>query len=77
MINYSYDIIRSIGTINMRTDAEGNTWNKELNIISWNGQQPLYDLREWSDDRKTMRKGIRLNKEEIKELRQLLDSEEL
>lgn len=77
MMNYSYDIIKTIGAINERTDAEGITWIKELNIMSWNGQQPLYDLREWTADRKIMRKGMRLNRDELKALQQLLNNEEL
>ncbi|MBQ3282171.1 MAG: hypothetical protein IJH41_07190 [Eubacterium sp.] len=36
-------------------------WSKELNLVSWNGQQPpKFDIREWSPDHTKMSKGITL-----------------
>jgi hypothetical protein len=45
------------------------TFQKELNIISWNDRDPVYDLRGWNDDHTKMTKGITLNKDEFKELK--------
>lgn len=38
-------------------------WNKELNLISWNGREPKYDIREWSPEHDKMGKGITLSEE--------------
>ena len=47
---------------------------KELNIISWNGKEAKYDLREWSPDHEKMGKGVTLTNDELKSLRDLLNS---
>ncbi len=43
-------------------------WTKELNIVSWNGRDPKYDIREWAPDHTNMRKGITLNESEARAL---------
>ena len=49
-------------------------WKKELNIISWNGGEPKYDIREWDQDHLHMTRGITLTeKEAYKLLNALLD----
>lgn len=47
-------------------------WTKELNLISWNGAAPKYDLRDWAPGHEKMGKGITLSLEEIEELQKLL-----
>nr|WP_205762911.1 PC4/YdbC family ssDNA-binding protein [Aneurinibacillus aneurinilyticus] len=37
-------------------------WKKELNLISWNGREPKYDICEWSPEREKMGKGVMLDK---------------
>jgi hypothetical protein len=46
---------------------------EELNLISWNEKDPKYDLRDWSPEHEKMGKGITLNIEELKKLKELLD----
>ena len=48
-------------------------WKKELNLVSWNGGVPKYDIREWSPDHEKMGKGVTLTADEIAELKMLLD----
>lgn len=48
-------------------------WTKELNIISWNGREPKYDLRDWAPEHKKMGKGITLTAEELKNLKDVLN----
>ncbi len=48
-------------------------WSKELNLISWNGRDPKYDLRDWAPDHTRMGKGVTLSVEELKKLRDLLN----
>ena len=45
---------------------------KELNLISWNGREPKYDLREWSEDHTKMGKGITLTESELQVLSEAL-----
>lgn len=40
-------------------------FHKELTLISWNGREPKYDLRGWSEDHTEMTKGVTFNREEI------------
>ena len=50
----------------------GKGWTKELNVISWNGANPKYDIRDWAPDHEKMGKGITLTEEEAAKLRELL-----
>ncbi len=36
-----FEILEHIGIISIHPTG----WNKELNIVSWNGGQPKYDIR--------------------------------
>lgn len=47
---------------------EKSGWRKELNLVSWNEKEPVYDFRAWNEDHTKMGKGITLNEEEFKEL---------
>ena len=47
-------------------------WNKELNLVSWNGKVPKFDLRDWSPEHEKMGKGITLTNEEMKKLQEIL-----
>ncbi|WP_195986344.1 PC4/YdbC family ssDNA-binding protein [Clostridium sp. D53t1_180928_C8] len=73
MADIKYEIEKEIGVIS--ESAKG--WTKELNLISWNGKKAKYDLRDWAPERENMGKGITLSKEELKLLRELLNSMEL
>jgi hypothetical protein len=48
-------------------------WKKELNMISWNGKEPKYDLRDWAPDHAKMGKGITLTLEELQQLKVVLN----
>ncbi len=70
MADIKYDIIKEVGVL-----SESNTgWTKELNLISWNNREAKYDLRDWAPEHAKMGKGITLSLEELKELRNLLNS---
>jgi hypothetical protein len=66
---FEYKIEKNIATIN---DGMSNM-NVEVNLISWNGRKPTYDIRKWSEDHEKMSKGISLNEEEIIKLFQNAD----
>jgi len=73
MADIKYEIVKNIGVLSK--SASG--WSKELNLISWNDREPKYDLRDWSPDREKMGKGVTLSGEELKALKELLNSIEL
>ena len=64
MADIKFDILRQIGVLSQSSKG----WQKELNLISWNGGAPKYDLRDWSPDNEKMGKGITLTEEEAKAL---------
>lgn len=56
----TYEVIRNLGVLS--TSKAG--WTTEANLISWNGKEPVIDIRAWSPDREKMGKGITLTAEE-------------
>ena len=48
-----------------------NGWCRELNLVSWNGQQPpKFDIRDWSPDHTKMSRGITLFDNEMRKVSQ-------
>lgn len=43
-------------------------YTKEINLVSWNGAEPKFDIRNWHPGREKTGKGITLTKEEIMNL---------
>lgn len=68
MSDFSFEIVEELGIIS--TGSKG--WNKELNLVSYNGREPKFDIREWSPDHTKMGKGVTLSDEEVKTLFGLL-----
>lgn len=68
---YDYNIIRKIGVLSV-SRVNGHRWSKELNIISWNGHDPKFDIREWNNDHTMMKRGITLTRDELKKIYYLL-----
>lgn len=66
--DFRYDIVEEIGVLS--ENAKG--WRKELNLISWNGATPKYDIREWAPEHEKMGKGVTLTKEELEALKKLM-----
>jgi hypothetical protein len=73
MTEIKYEIMKNIGIIS----GSSKGWSKELNLISWNGREPKYDLRDWAPEHAKMGKGVTLSVEELKKLRDLLNELEL
>ena len=68
MDKIEYEIVEELGVISERTKG----WTRELNLISWNGGAPKYDVRDWAPNHEKMGKGITLSKEEAESLKDLL-----
>lgn len=76
MREIQYEIVKEIAVLS--TGDSGYT--KEINLISWNGKEPKYDIRSFSPNREKCGKGITLNADEaaalLKALQKELDSED-
>ena len=73
MPEIKFEIIKNIGTLSESSKG----WTKELNLISWNGREPKYDIRDWDPDHEKMGKGFTLAEEELMKLKELLGEMEL
>lgn len=69
MAEFKFEIKEKIGVLSESSKG----WKKELNLVSWNGGAPKYDIREWSPDHEKMGKGITLNSDEVAKLKDILD----
>lgn len=49
-----------------------NGWAKEVNLVSWNGSEPKFDIREWSPTHEQLSRGITLKPVEMKVVVDLL-----
>ena len=68
MSEVKFEIQEELGTLS--ESAKG--WTKEVNLISWNGAAPKYDIRDWAPNHEKMVKGITLTAEEAEELYKIL-----
>lgn len=66
--DFTYEVVKNIGVLS--ESAKG--WRKELNIVSWNGGKPKYDIRDWSPEHDKMGKGITMNEEELQLLKDFI-----
>ena len=70
MSEIKYEIIKNVGVLS----ASASGWAKELNLISWNDREPKYDLRDWAPGHEKMGKGVTLSDDELRALKNLLNS---
>ena len=68
MAELKFEIKEYIGTVSESSKG----WTKELNIVSWNGANPKFDLRDWAPEHEKMGKGLTFTNEELKNLRDIL-----
>ncbi|PAF17078.1 hypothetical protein CHH69_06545 [Terribacillus saccharophilus] len=72
MAELSYEIVKELGVLSVSPKG----WQKELNLISWNGREPKYDIRDWAPEHEKMGKGVTLSAEEVSALRTLLQEQD-
>ena len=70
MADIKYDIVKEIGVLSENSKG----WRKEINLISWNGGEPKYDIRDWAPEHEKMGKGTTLNKDEAMKLKEILNT---
>ena len=66
----SYEVKKVLGVL----DSD-STMQKKLRLISWNGNEPKYDLRNWGTDKdgnEKCGKGLTMDREEIYSLYNIL-----
>ena len=68
MADIKFEIVMEIGVLSESPKG----WTKELNIVSWNGAEPKYDLRDWAPGHEKMGKGVTLTEDEVQRLSTLL-----
>ena len=64
----SFDIVEPLGVI----ASYSTGWCKELNLVSWNGGTPKYDIRDWAPDHERMSRGVTLHEKEMRTVIELL-----
>ena len=71
MKEIQYEIVKEIAVL-----SKGDSgYTKEINLISWNGREPKYDIRSFSPIREKCGKGITLNADEAAALLEALQKE--
>ncbi|MDU5107272.1 PC4/YdbC family ssDNA-binding protein [Clostridium sp.] len=73
MADIKFEIKETLGVLSESKKG----WKKELNLISWNGREAKYDIREWDSERENMGKGVTFTKEELKALKDILNQIDL
>lgn len=68
-----YIIYKHIGSLS----NENNGWTKELNYVSWNNREPVYDIRTWSQDHTKYGKGVTITPGEMKLLQDIIKNKDL
>ncbi|MBP5422689.1 MAG: hypothetical protein J6Y78_09640 [Paludibacteraceae bacterium] len=71
MEDFKFEITKEIAVLS--TNKSG--WTVELNMVSYNGREPKYDIRNWNPDHTKMAKGITLTQEEVESLLEALEEE--
>lgn len=69
MAEIKFEITKTLGILSQGSKG----WQKEINLVSWNDRKPKIDIRDWGPDHQKMGKGITLNSDELKQLKELLE----
>ena len=70
MADFKYEITQELGVLSESKSG----WTRELNLVSWNGGAPKFDIRDWAPGHEKMGKGISLSADEIGKLKKIIDS---
>ena len=61
MKEIQYEIVKEIAVL-----SKGDSgYTKEINLISWNGREPKYDIRSFSPNREKCGKGIKIGRAHV------------
>lgn len=73
MAGIEFEIMEEIGVISETKSG----WKRELNIVSWNGNEPKFDIRDWGPDHSKMGKGMTFAAEDLISLKKVLEEMDL
>ena len=73
MADFKFEITKSLGVLSEGTKG----WQTEITLVRCNERKPTIDIRDWAPEHEKMGKGVTLNKEELKKLKELLDDIDL
>lgn len=68
-MDIAFEIKSHIGTIKKYSTG----WSKEVNIVSWSGNDDKVDIRDWDDTHERMSRGITLSFDETIMLVKILE----
>ena len=67
---FSYEIMEEIAVLSKNNKG----WQKDLYLVCWNGNPPIFDLRVWAPNHEKMGIGITLTNEEMETLKLFLST---
>lgn len=70
MADFKYEITQELGVLSESKSG----WTREMNLVSWNGGAPKFDIRDWAPGHEKMGKGISLTTDEIGKLKKIIDA---
>ena len=73
IVEDKFEIIKHIGKLSYIN----NGYTKELNFISWNNREPVYDIRTWNQEHTKYGKGVTLTVREMVLLQDLMKERKL
>lgn len=71
-MEFTYNIVKKLGVL-----SESGKWTKEINLIEWSDNSAKYDIRTWNTETNAPGKGLALSLDEIKALKEILNSIDL
>ena len=71
MKEIQYEIVKELAVLSQSDSG----YTKEINLLSWNGAEPKYDIRSFSPARERCGKGITLTETEVQTLFAALQNE--
>lgn len=63
-----YTIYKHIGNLSQRN----NGWTKELNFISWDNREPVYDIRTWNEEHTAYGEGVTITASQMEVLKKMI-----
>lgn len=67
--NKNYKIYKYFGKLSQ----SDNGWVKELNYVSWEDREPVYDIRTWNIDHSQYGQGVTLTPGQMAALKDMLN----
>lgn len=73
MSELKYEIIKTLGVL-----SEGSRgWQREINLVSWNGRKAKLDVRDWSPEHQRMGKGLTFAREDLIKFKEFINTVDL